>query len=68
MFWLKGCPRCGGDLQEEIDYYGTEVVCLQCGYSGGPPGVTPFPVRRAALANAQSKAPVRQHLPLRRAS
>lgn len=24
---LKGCPRCGGDLYSEEDYF----TCLQCG-------------------------------------
>jgi predicted anti-sigma-YlaC factor YlaD len=30
MFWLKGCPRCGGDLYEGIDIYGRYIACLQC--------------------------------------
>jgi hypothetical protein len=38
MMWLKGCPRCQGDLFEELavaaELYGTRFVnCLQCGYS-----------------------------------
>ncbi len=38
MMWLKGCPRCRGDLFEEIavapELYGTHMVsCLQCGYA-----------------------------------
>jgi hypothetical protein len=32
MFWLKGCPRCKGDLYEDTDKYGRYVNCLQCGY------------------------------------
>ncbi|MBF8299327.1 MAG: hypothetical protein HW397_376 [Dehalococcoidia bacterium] len=32
MLWLKKCPRCAGDLSEQQDMYGTEVICLQCGY------------------------------------
>ena len=32
MFWLKGCPRCKGDLYEDKDKYGHYVSCLQCGY------------------------------------
>jgi hypothetical protein len=31
MFWLKGCPRCGGDLYRDRDIYGQFVACLQCG-------------------------------------
>ena len=35
--WLKGCPRCQGDLFEEATvvpelYGGHLVTCLQCGY------------------------------------
>jgi hypothetical protein len=38
MMWLKGCPRCQGDLFEEIaiapELYGSRSVsCLQCGYA-----------------------------------
>ncbi len=38
MMWLKGCPRCQGDLFEEAgispEVYGARFVnCLQCGYS-----------------------------------
>jgi hypothetical protein len=32
MFWLKGCPICGGDIQEEGDKFGPYVVCIQCAY------------------------------------
>ena len=31
MLWLKACPRCGGDLGQETDVYGSYVSCLQCG-------------------------------------
>lgn len=31
-YWLKGCPRCGGDLTEESDMYGRYISCVQCGY------------------------------------
>ena len=30
-YWLKECPRCGGDLREEWDTYGRYVACVQCG-------------------------------------
>ena len=33
MFWLRGCPRCRGDLyleQNELD--DEEVFCIQCGF------------------------------------
>jgi DNA-directed RNA polymerase subunit RPC12/RpoP len=31
-YWLRECPRCGGDLREESDVYGRYVSCVQCGY------------------------------------
>lgn len=31
MMWLKACPRCGGDLFMDSDYYGHFVCCIQCG-------------------------------------
>lgn len=30
--WLKACPRCGGDLFQEVDSHGSYVGCLQCGH------------------------------------
>lgn len=32
MMWLKGCPKCHGDLYESKDHYGEYVTCLQCGH------------------------------------
>ena len=32
MFWLKGCPRCHGDLFQERDQYGWYVLCFHCGH------------------------------------
>ena len=32
MFWLKGCPRCHGDLHDNSDVYGRYIVCFQCGH------------------------------------
>lgn len=29
--WLKGCPKCTGDLVAEEDEYTGYVKCLQCG-------------------------------------
>jgi hypothetical protein len=31
MFWLKCCPRCGGDLYGNRDRYGYYIACVQCG-------------------------------------
>ena len=30
-FWLKACPKCGGDLRLHPDITGTYVACVQCG-------------------------------------
>jgi hypothetical protein len=30
VIWLKGCPRCHGDLILESDGDGTRAKCLQC--------------------------------------
>ena len=30
MFWLKGCPWCGGDLFSDTDLFGSYVTCFQC--------------------------------------
>ena len=31
MFWLKQCPKCGGDLADYSDHYGVYISCVQCG-------------------------------------
>ncbi len=31
-YWLRQCPRCHGDLREELDQFGPYVSCVQCGY------------------------------------
>jgi len=33
MFWLKGFPRCSGDLFEQNGQYGIFVTCMRCGFS-----------------------------------
>ena len=30
MLWLKGCQRCGGDLNSSRDEYGPYIACIQC--------------------------------------
>jgi hypothetical protein len=50
MFWLRGCPRCNGDLYEDRDKYGRYVSCVQCGYHRSePPDINPpfLPLVRA---------------------
>ena len=44
-YWLKGCPKCGGDLYKKIDQFGRYVACLQCGRHMMPdrPAAVPAP-------------------------
>ncbi len=30
-FWLRSCPKCGGDLEAVEEILGTYVECVQCG-------------------------------------
>ena len=32
MWRLKSCPRCGGDMFIDRDFYGWYEKCLQCAY------------------------------------
>ena len=32
MTWIKGCPKCHGDLYSDSDVYGSYVACFQCGH------------------------------------
>lgn len=31
-FWLRGCPRCQGDVYEERGLGSVDMVCIQCGH------------------------------------
>jgi hypothetical protein len=31
--WIKGCPRCRGDLYSDRDIMGYYRQCMQCGYT-----------------------------------
>lgn len=33
MLLFKSCPRCGGDVHVDSDWYGEYKNCLQCGWS-----------------------------------
>jgi hypothetical protein len=63
MMWLKGCPRCQGDLFEELavgaELYGTHFVnCLQCGYSLSAEQERQLPrSREEAVASAAMRRP-----------
>ena len=32
MFYLKGCPRCHGDVYESTDVFGPYTSCIQCSH------------------------------------
>jgi DNA-directed RNA polymerase subunit RPC12/RpoP len=32
-YWIKKCPKCSGDLREELNTLGSYVACLHCGYT-----------------------------------
>ena len=32
MIWLKGCPKCKGELSDNKDAFGYYIYCVQCGY------------------------------------
>lgn len=47
MLFLKGCPRCKGDVIANRDMYGEYRECLQCGHMVDiekPGGVFSIPV------------------------
>jgi len=31
MVWIRFCPRCRGNLQDNQGIYGSYIVCVQCG-------------------------------------
>jgi len=31
--WIKGCPKCKGDLYSDSDIMGYYRQCMQCGYT-----------------------------------
>ena len=35
-FWLRACPKCGGDLVLVHDVSATYVECMQCGLELNP--------------------------------
>ena len=32
MFYLKGCPKCHGDVYKSSDIYGPYTSCMQCSH------------------------------------
>ncbi len=58
--FLKGCPRCGGDLSLTRDIHGRYISCLQCGLlkdieENVAPGRSGLPVKRAAHAQPRRR-------------
>ena len=59
MLYLKGCPRCHGDLYLDRDSHGAFRQCLQCGFIQDlrdvpPAGALRMP--RPAVAGAVTRA------------
>jgi hypothetical protein len=53
MIWLKGCPKCSGDMH--FDPLAEEYVCLQCGLSvDRPPPSQEGPSPRPLAAGVAS--------------
>jgi transcription initiation factor TFIIIB Brf1 subunit/transcription initiation factor TFIIB len=43
-WWLRSCPRCGGDLYEDVYSKGEDFVCLQCGLTLGRAAIFGHPL------------------------
>ena len=54
MLYLKGCPKCRGDMYLEKDSYGVFRQCLQCGMVQDATAA----VKTAAVGLRASKAAV----------
>ena len=50
MFWLKGCPWCGGDLFSDTDVLGSYITCFQCSRDLNDADVAALQSRRTARA------------------
>ena len=35
-YWLRACPKCGGDLANKTDLTGPYIECIQCGAELSP--------------------------------
>ena len=54
-FWLRACPKCGGDLEAVEEILGTYVQCVQCGLELTP--VQEYVLRRGGHVRAVSPVP-----------
>lgn len=57
VLWIKGCPKCGGDMYSDRDIMGYYRQCLQCGYTFYEQGRRE--ARRAVQAPASAAIPPR---------
>ena len=32
MIYYKGCTKCGGDMHDSKDAYGSFITCMSCGF------------------------------------
>ena len=56
MFWLKGCPWCGGDLFSDTDMFGSYITCFQCSRDLNEAEVAVLTARRTLKAQSRPTA------------
>ena len=56
MFWLKGCPWCGGDLFSDTDLFGSYITCFQCSRDLNEAEVAALTARRTLKAHSRPTA------------
>ena len=56
MFWLKGCPWCGGDLFSDTDMFGSYITCFQCSRDLNEAEVAALAARRTIKARTSPAA------------
>ena len=54
-FWLRSCPKCGGDLEAVDSLLETYVECVQCGLELTP--AQEYVLRRGGHVRAVSPVP-----------
>ena len=54
MVWLKGCGRCGGDLNLSRDAVSSYITCIQCG------ALRDLDARELAVLESLVKRPARR--------
>ena len=56
MMYLRGCPKCHGDLNAGEDIHGKYVSCMQCGYLKDVPSEDSHPLAEKTFVIAAPKA------------